>query len=225
MTPTVPWSVVLFDLDGTITDSAPGITSTLSHTLEEMGRPIPSPAELLAFVGPPILDGFAALGLDLEQSHEALALYRARYSTIGAYDSSVYAGMAETIRAVADAGIPIALATSKPESQARRILEHYGLDDNFVFIGGASEDETRSEKADVIAHVLENLRARHVDTSRPVMVGDRIHDVEGAMVHGLPVVFASWGYGSEAEQAGTIAAAADPAELRDILLGGVRAAA
>ena len=225
MNPTAPWSVVLFDLDGTIADSARGITSTLSETLLEMGRPVPSPAELLAFVGPPIMDGFAALGLSPEESVDALALYRARYSTRGAYDSEVFPGIPETLRAVVDAGLPIALATSKPELQALRMLEHYGLDDLFVFVGGASEDEVRSEKADVIAYVIDNLRTRKVDLTNPVMVGDRIHDVEGALANGLPVVFAEWGYGADVERAGSIASAADPAALQDILLRGVRAVA
>lgn len=225
MNPTVPWSVVLVDLDGTIADSAPGITSTLAQTLQAMGRPVPSPAELLAFVGPPILDGFAALGLTPEESVEALALYRARYSQRGAFDSAVFPGIPETLHAVVDGGIPLALATSKPESQALRMLEHYGLAHLFAFIGGASEDEVRSEKADVVAYVLDNLRAIGVDIDNPVMVGDRVHDVEGALANDVPAVFAEWGYGAGVERAGSIASAADPAALRGILLHGIRAVA
>jgi phosphoglycolate phosphatase len=213
------WSCVLFDLDGTITDSAPGITGTLSDTLQEMGKPVPTPSQLLEFVGPPILDGFAALGLTEEESQVALTIYRRRYSAHGAYDSHVFPGMEETLRAIREAELPIALATSKPESQARRMLEHYGLVDLFTFVGGASDDETRSEKADVIRYVLHNLRRKGVDLTRPVMVGDRVHDVEGAAANGLPTVFVDWGYGSDPEKAGTIAVVDDPAELPVVLLG------
>jgi phosphoglycolate phosphatase len=212
------WSCVLFDLDGTITDSAAGITSTLSHTLQTMGKPVPTPAQLVAFVGPPIMDGFAALGLNEEESRTALRLYRARYQARGALDSAVFPGMEEALDAIRSAGLPIALATSKPESQAVRMLEHYGLVDRFTFIGGASEDETRSEKADVVAYVLENLRALGVDLRSPVMVGDRVHDVEGAAANGVPTIFADWGYGSETERAGSIAVAKAPRDLARLLL-------
>jgi phosphoglycolate phosphatase len=215
------WSCVLFDLDGTIADSAAGITSTLSHTLEAMGKPVPTPSQLVEFVGPPIMDGFAALGLTEEESQHALALYRRRYHDRGALDSSVFPGMPEALHALRDAGVPLALATSKPELAARRMLEHYGLADVFTFIGGASEDEVRSEKADVIAYVLENLRELGVDLSRPVMVGDRIHDVEGAAANRIPTVFVDWGYGSEIESAGSIAIADDPEDLPGLLLGAV----
>jgi len=212
------WSCVLFDLDGTIADSATGITSTLSHTLERMGKPIPTPAQLLAFVGPPIMDGFGALGLTAEESLQALRLYRAEYSERGAFDSAIFPGIAETVRAVHEAGIPLALATSKPELQARRMLEHYGLLDLFVFAGGASEDESRSEKADVVAYVLQTLRSLGIDVTHPVMVGDRIHDVEGALANGVPVIFVEWGYGSDVEKAGSIASVTAPADLTRLLL-------
>lgn len=212
------WSCVLFDLDGTITDSAPGITSTLSHTLQALGKPVPTPAQLVAFVGPPILDGFAALGLDEGESSAALALYRKRYQARGAFDSRVYPGIETALQAVCAADLPIALATSKPESQAVRMLAHYGLTDYFTFIGGASEDETRSEKADVVAYVLDNLGSLDVDVRFPVMVGDRVHDVEGAAANGVPTVFADWGYGAATERAGSIAVARRPADLARILL-------
>ncbi|BDZ45414.1 HAD hydrolase-like protein [Naasia aerilata] len=212
------WSCVLFDLDGTIADSAAGITSTLAHTLERMGKPVPTPAQLVAFVGPPIMDGFADLGLTEAESHQALALYRAQYQERGAFDSSVYPGIEDALRAIASSGLPIALATSKPERQARRMLDHYGFSHFFTFIGGASEDEVRSEKADVVAYVLENLSRLGVDTSRAVMIGDRVHDVEGAAANGVPTIFADWGYGTEAERAGSIAVAHSPQDLPALVI-------
>jgi phosphoglycolate phosphatase len=215
-----PFSCILFDLDGTIVDSAPGITSTLAYTFAEMGRPIPSPAELLAYVGPPILDSFRdRAGMSLGEAAEALAIYRPRYLEIGALDSTVFPGVGDVIRAVRAAGIPMSLATSKPETPARLILSHYGLLDEFDIITGASDDEVRSSKADVVAEALDRLTEFGADLSRPVLVGDRKHDVEGAAVHGVPTIFVDWGYGSAEEQAGTIAVAHTPAELQQLLLG------
>lgn len=210
---------MLFDLDGTITDSATGITSSLIHTLEVMGRPTPTPVELLEFIGPPIMDGFAALGIPADERMNALEIYRKQYHDHGAFDSSLYDGVPDVLRAVEAAGIPLALATSKPESQAKRILDHYGLDDLFVFIGGASDDEVRSEKKDVVSYVLENLRALDIDLGNIVMVGDRSHDVEGAHANGVPTISVEWGYGSPAEWVGAIAIAGSPAELQRNLLG------
>jgi phosphoglycolate phosphatase len=216
---TRPWTAVLFDLDGTITDSATGITSSLIHTLERMGRPTPTPAELTEFIGPPIMDGFATLGIPAEERTRALDIYREQYHDHGAFDSHLYDGVPEVIRAVKAAGVPLAVATSKPETQARRILGHYGLAQEFDFIGGASDDEVRSEKEDVVAWVLEHLRELDVDLSNPVMVGDRTHDVIGARANGVPTISVRWGYGSPAEWTGAIAVADTPADLQRLLLG------
>ncbi len=221
MPPTsAPYTVALVDLDGTIMDSAPGITATLTTTLERMGLPVPPPSRLVEFVGPPILDGFRDLaGLDPEQSARALEIYRAEYQANGAFDARPYPGVREALESLRDAGLPLAVATSKPEVQAKRILAHFGLDDLFVVVAGASEDETRSEKADVITWALSQLREAGVDVSRPVMIGDRVHDVEGAAEHGIPAVFVRWGYGSPEEAAGAIAIAETPADLPRIVTG------
>lgn len=213
-----PWTCILFDLDGTITDSAPGITATLAHTLEQLDRPVPTPFELIAFVGPPIMDGFAELGLVGADAQRALAVYRERYQSHGAFDSSLYSGVPEVLEAVAEAGIPLGVATSKPETQARRILGHFGLLQHFAFVGGASDDELRSAKADVVAYSLANLRQLGVDLSRTVLVGDREHDVHGAAAHGIPTIFVDWGYGNEIEAAGAIAIAHSAPGLRQLLL-------
>jgi phosphoglycolate phosphatase len=209
-----PYTVALVDLDGTIMDSAPGITATLTRTLERMGLPVPPPSRLVEFVGPPILDGLRDLaGLDPEQSQRALELYREEYRRTGAFDARPYPGVREALEAVRDAGPTLAVATSKPESQAKRILAHFGFDDLFTVIAGASEDEVRSEKADVITWALQLLRDAGADTARPVMIGDRIHDVEGAAHHAIPCVFVDWGYGDPAEAAGAIAVARTPVDL------------
>jgi phosphoglycolate phosphatase len=217
---TAPFTSILFDLDGTIVDSAPGITATLAYTFETMGLPVPAPAELLAYVGPPILDSFRdRAGMSLGEAAEALAIYRPRYLESGALDSTVFPGVADVLRAVHAAGVPLSLATSKPETPATFMLSHFGLLDQFDIITGASDDEVRSSKEDVVAEALVRLAAFGADLSRPVLVGDREHDVEGAAANGVPTIFVDWGYGSPAEQAGSIALAHTPTELQALLLG------
>lgn len=195
-----PYDVLLVDLDGTIVDSAPGITGSLAHTFRELGRPVPDEATLRAFVGPPILDGFQRIGgLTVDESLRALELYREHYVEVGLLAAPVYDGMAEFLRAARASGRPVSLATSKPEWMAVKVLEHHGLTDAFTEIAGASADETRSTKADVVAEAMRRLAGRGVSLERAVMVGDRIHDVEGAGEHGIPTVFVTWGYGTPEE--------------------------
>jgi phosphoglycolate phosphatase len=211
---------ILFDLDGTIVDSAPGITASLAYTFAELGRPIPSPADLLGYVGPPILDSFMErAGMTIGEAAEALAIYRPHYLEIGALDASIFRGVPEILSAIHDAGIPLSLATSKPETPATFILANAGLLGYFDVITGASDDEVRSAKKDVVAEALIRLAAIGADLSAPVLVGDRIHDVEGAAANGVPTIFVDWGYGSAAEQVDAIAVAHDPTELRKLLLG------
>lgn len=212
------FSCILFDLDGTIMDSAPGITATLAFTFEQLGMPIPSAADLVAYVGPPILDSFRdRAGLNPEQSAEALAIYKKQYLASGVFDATVYPGVEEVLREIRRSGIPLSLATSKPETPATLILKHYDLLEYFDVIAGASDDEKRSAKADVVEVALQRLGAFGADLSRPVLVGDRHHDVEGAAQHGVPTIFVRWGYGSRVEEVGTIGVADDATELQRLL--------
>jgi len=214
------YSAILFDLDGTIVDSAPGITATLAYTFEQMGLPIPTPSELVAYVGPPILDSFRdRADFTPEQAQHALEIYRPQYLETGVYNATVYDGLPGVLRAIHSAGVPLSLATSKPELPATLILEHFGLASQFDIITGASADEVRSAKADVVAEALVRLEAFGADLSNPVMVGDREHDVHGAAAHGIPTIFVEWGYGSPAEQAGTVASVSTAEELQRLLLG------
>ena len=215
------FTCVLFDLDGTITDSAPGITSSLAWMFEQLGIPVPSPAELLKYVGPPILEAFRdQAGFDPAESQHALSIYRTHYLEYGAFDSSVYPDMASTLEAVHASDLMVSLATSKPETSARIILDHFELARYIDVLTGASDDEVRSAKEDVVAEALVRLEALGADLSRPVMVGDREHDVHGAQANGVPTIFVEWGYGSAAEQAGASAAARTPAHLTQLLLAG-----
>lgn len=212
------WSAVLFDLDGTLTDSAPGITASLAGALEEIGRPVDDPDSLTAHVGPPLTETFSALGLDDDEAVRATAAYRARADFTDLHDNAVFPGMLGVLRALQDAGIPIALATSKPVSRATRIIEHFGLLPYFDVIGAAGDDGTRNSKAEVIRWVREQLDAHGVDTSNLVMVGDRGHDVLGAEANGIPVVLVEWGYGSPVEAVGATAIVHSADQLRTLLL-------
>ncbi|GAA4266111.1 HAD hydrolase-like protein [Frondihabitans peucedani] len=218
MNASYPYSVVLFDLDGTIADSAPGITSTLASTLAQLGYAVPSPAQLLEWVGPPLPASFTEkVGLTGDALAEAMRVYRKQYLAVGALDSTVFPGMADVLRRVHEAGIPSSLATSKPERPATLMLDHNHLTQYLDLITGASDDEVRSAKADVVEEALLRLRALGVDLSRPVLIGDRHHDIEGAAAHGVPTIFVEWGYGSTSEQAGAVAVAADTDELLELL--------
>jgi len=215
-----PYSCILFDLDGTIVDSAPGITATLAYMFEQLGKPIPTPSELLKYVGPPLLDSFRDYaGFDAEESAVALAVYREKYLNVGAYDATQYPGVGLVLKAVHESPIPMSLATSKPETPATLILEHFNLARYFDIITGASEDEVRSAKKDVVAEALIRLAAMGADISRPVLVGDREHDVQGAAANNVPTIFVEWGYGSPAEQVGSVAVVKTPEELQRLLLG------
>ena len=216
--PARPYTAILFDLDGTIVDSAPGITATLAYTFERLGLPVPTPAELLVWVGPPILDSFRDLaGFGPEQSQQALDIYREKYLSTGVYDATLYPGIAEVLRAIGESDIPLSLATSKPETPARAVLEHFRVADVFDELTGASDDELRSAKKDVVEEALRRLRAGGADLSRPVLIGDRHHDVEGAAHHGVPTIFVTWGYGAPAEAAGAVAVVNTPTELLPLL--------
>lgn len=215
-------NAILFDLDGTITDSAPGIIDCFQHALAAVGFPPADQDVLRGVVGPPIVHTFERLGMDQEQIRTARAAYRARYDERGWAENSVFPGMAELLERQGRSGIPLGVATSKNERMARHILRHFGLAEPFAFIGGASDDDTRIEKADVIVHSLGGLglpvhRAEDGGTLGVLLVGDRKHDVEGAARYGIPTVLVSWGYGTPQERAGARWSVDTPAELGELL--------
>ena len=215
------WSCVLFDLDGTIVDSAPGIISRMKTTLANVGAVVPSDESLLRWVGPPLLDSFRDFaGMDPLQSQLALTEYRRQVAIEGAeVGTAVFPGIAGLLARISEAGVPLGLATSKPESQANTILDHFGLSQYFTVVTGASEDEVRSSKADVIGEALRRLPAAGVDTSRTVLVGDRLHDIEGATAHGIPTILVEWGYGSPAEATDALAVVHSIDALSSLIIG------
>lgn len=215
---TKPYTCVLLDLDGTLIDSAPGITSTLAWTFETLGLPVPSASGLLEYVGPPLLHSFEErAGLTEADARHALATYRERYLEHGVLDVSAYPGIAELMTAIKASGKPSSLATSKPESLATLALTHLGLIEHLDVMTGASEDEVRSEKKDVIELALDRLASFGADLRNPIMVGDRHYDVEGAAANGVPTIFVDWGYGSPAEAVGAIATVSNTDELAELL--------
>jgi len=218
--PTFIYDSVLFDLDGTMLDSAPGIISSLTDTFRHFGWEIPSRAELMHYIGPPLIDSFRTrLGLDDEAAWETLRVYREDYRRDGAFDASVFPGVVGVLEQLRAATIPLAVATSKPESQAVRILEHFKLDSFFTVIRGATEDETRSTKAAIVAEALLGLRNAGFSAERPVLVGDRIYDVEGAAANNIPSIIVEWGYGSPEEGEDAVATVSSAAQLQSLLLG------
>ena len=213
------WSCVLFDLDGTLTDSAPGITGSLVRVLTKAGLDVPSREQLNSFVGPPLLDSLTtACGLSESAARKLLVDYRKDYSESGAFDSAVFPGIRGVLEDLVKTGIPLAVATSKPQIQATRILRHFELDQYFDIIAGASEDESRSDKADIVFDALAGLRQSGVDVTHPVMVGDRSFDVDGAAAHGVPTILVEWGYGSPSEAEGSIAVVHSTDQLRSLLV-------
>ena len=215
--------LVLFDLDGTLTDSAPGILNSLTYALDAMGVERPAPEVMRTFLGPPLAVTFRdSLGMSDAEVEVAIAKYRERYHDVGLFENDVYDGIPGLLASLAAANVPMAVATSKPTYSATRILEHFDLADWFTFIGGADLEGTRGDKASVIAHTLEEvavLGLRH-DPERTVMVGDRHHDVHGATAHGIDTVGVLWGYGSpdELTAAGAVALVETPQELGAALL-------
>jgi phosphoglycolate phosphatase len=183
--------LVIFDLDGTLTDSADGIVSSFRHALGQIGAAAPEGDLTSRIVGPPMHHTLSAMGLG-EHTDAAIAAYRADYTTRGWAINSLFDGIGPLLADLRAAGIRLAVATSKAEPTARRILAHFGLDEHFEVVAGASVDGTRATKADVLAHALAQLQPL---PERVLMVGDRLHDVEGATAHGLDVVVVGWGYG------------------------------
>ena len=206
---------ILFDLDGTLTDSGEGIINCAILALEHFGCPIPTREEMRVFVGPPLHESFIKHGIPADKTEEAIAVYRSRYIPIGAYENTPYPGIRELLEALKADGHTLYVATSKPEAMSVKILEHFDLAKYFDMICGATMDTSRSSKEDVIAYLLEmNGRADNI-----IMVGDTKFDVLGAKHHGIRTVGVSWGYGKVEEMvsAGAVAIADTMEELLCIL--------
>ena len=209
--------VVLFDLDGTLTDPFDGITRSVQYALSQFGLEENDRAVLGAYIGPPLREMFMKQhGLSEEQATEALRQYRVRFADVGMFENRVYDGVVSLLSALRAQGLRLAVATSKPTVFSEKILEHFGLAQYFEEIVGSELDGRRVEKADVIAETMARLGATSADAW---MVGDRCFDVEGAHVHGIPAVGVTWGYAAdEAELHEADAVVHTVEELQEFLL-------
>ena len=206
---------ILFDLDGTLTDSGEGIMNSAVYALSHFGIPAPSEAELRTFVGPPLTETFARFGVPADQVEEAIRIYRSRYIPIGKYENHPYPGICELLEKLKADGHELFVATSKPEIISIEILEHFDMAKYFNKICGAATDLSRNSKEAVIAYLLDTCGAR----DHAIMVGDTAFDVIGAKAHGIPTVGVSWGYGkiSDMEEAGAVGIAHTMDELYELL--------
>jgi phosphoglycolate phosphatase len=183
--------LVIFDLDGTLTDSAEGIVASFLHALSHVGAAVPEGDLAARIVGPPMDDTFRAMGLG-DYAEDAIAAFRADYGIRGWAINTLFDGITALLADLRAAGVRLAVATSKLEPTARRILAHFDLEQHFEVIAGASPDGSRKTKVEVLAHALEQLQPL---PERVLMVGDRSHDAEGAAAHGIDTVVVGWGYG------------------------------
>lgn len=205
---------IYFDLDGTLTDPYEGITKCILYALDELGFPRPDDDYLHGCIGPPLWDTFPEL-VGEELTKKAVVLYRERFVDVGWKENKPYAGIHEALEAIANAGHTLFVATAKPHMHAARIIEHFRMGDYIHNVYGSELDGTRATKAELLKFAIENNPG---DTPR-IMIGDRRHDLAGAIANDMDPVGVAWGYGSleELETAGAAEIARSPAELADIV--------
>ena len=189
---------LLFDLDGTLTEPAPGITASFAYAAQALGRAAPSVAELRRFIGPPLRDAFVELlGTDDPALiEEAVRLYRERYSTIGLFENTVHPGVPGVLTQLRSEGFELRIVTSKPKVYADRIIDHFGLGNFFEHVYGPELSGERSSKTELIAYVL---KTESIAPRGACMIGDRAHDIVGARANGIASLGVTWGYGTAAE--------------------------
>ena len=206
---------ILFDLDGTLTDSAEGILNSVTMVLKHYNIPLPDAQGMRVFIGPPLHDKFVEFGVPIEEADASVELFRSRYNTIGKFENKPYPGIPEMLQKLKDAGHHLMVATSKPEITAIEVLEHFDIAKYFDHICGATMDRSRDSKEQVIAYLLE----KEAYDCPAVMVGDTAYDVVGAAAHSIPCIGVSWGYGNVQEMvsAGASCIADSVEELLNIL--------
>ena len=206
---------ILFDLDGTLTDSGEGIINCASLALEHFGLPVPSREAMRVFVGPPLSETFQKFGVPADKVDDAIAVYRSRYIPIGKFENTPYPGIRELLETLQQHGHKLYVATSKPEGMSVDILEHFDLAKYFIRICGAAMDMSRNSKEAVIAYLIQECG----EDANTIMVGDTTFDVIGSKAHGIPCIGVSWGYGNASDlmDAGAVAVADSTEELLALL--------
>lgn len=211
------FNTVLFDLDGTLTDPAEGITNSVAYALGRYGITVEDKRSFNCFIGPPLNDSFMKYyGFTAEKAMEAIWVYREYFRDRGIFENEVYEGVNELLGKIRASDRKIVLATSKPEEFAVRILEHFDLMKYFDVVAGASMDEKRNKKGDVIKYAMEK---GGFSSENAVMIGDREHDIYGAKENGLPSIGVLYGYGDreELEKAGADFIAETVADIYELL--------
>lgn len=209
---------ILFDLDGTLTDAAPGITNSVKYALSKFGIDETNDNKLRKFLGPPLISSFMEFyGFSKEKAQKAVEYYREYFVPHGIFENEVYSGIPKLLQKLKADGKTLIIATSKPETFAVQIAEHFEIDSYFDLIAGSNLDNTRSKKAQVIEYALETLGI--LDRAHAVMIGDREHDIKGAKKTGLRSIGVLYGYASpgELENAGADFTANSPEELYTII--------
>ncbi|MBR2024282.1 MAG: HAD family hydrolase [Clostridia bacterium] len=214
------YTTILFDLDGTLTDPGEGIVNSVSYALAKYGIEVKDKKSLYKFIGPPLLVSFSTYyGFDEEKSREAISFYREYYKDKGINECRLFDGIKDLLELIKKSGYKIALATSKPEVFAHRVLENYDIHHFFDFIGGATIDEkTRYTKEHVIEYVLSNIEEKNRE--KILMIGDRNFDINGAKAYGLDSMGVTFGYGSyeELKDANADYIVNSPKEIQKILI-------
>jgi phosphoglycolate phosphatase len=189
---------LFFDLDGTLTDPAPGIGACLLHAARALGHTALSEADIRRYIGPPLRDCFAELlaTTDPARIEEAVRLYRERFSDVGIFENSVYPGISRALSRLRQAGHPLHIVTSKPAVYADRIVDHFGLREHFPRVYGAELSGALGTKSELVALAIDTER---IEPAQACMIGDREHDVFGAKAHDVLAIGVTWGYGSRAE--------------------------
>ena len=215
------FDTILFDLDGTLTDSGLGITKAVQYALGQMGYTVPPRESLFTFIGPPLHKSFRKhYGMDEETSVEAVRQFRVYYNQMGGIlENEVYPGIRELLAELKKAGKRLVIATSKPQAAAEKVMHHFGLDEFVPEIIGGTDDPARNTKGKVIAWAL---REYGVNPDTAIMVGDREHDIQGAAENSIPAIGITWGYGdrAELEAAGAKAVFDTPEETVQYILRG-----
>ena len=204
------YDALLFDLDGTLINTGPGIMRCAAYALQKAGISVNDPGSLRVFVGPPLSSSFPAFGVPQDGVADAIKDFRELYHAEGKYECAPYDGIEDALELLKEAGFRLFVGTSKPEPTAREVLNRFGLDRYFELIAGASFDRSREKKEDVLRYMLKQISCRS-----PLMIGDTVFDAEGAAAVGIPCLAAGWGFGSaeEMKKAGALAAAESPAAM------------
>ncbi len=211
------YDLILFDLDGTLVDSERGVKRCILHSLNKFGLSADE-STLHAMIGPPFRQSMEMFfGITGDESEGFIKYYRSQYAIDGWCDCDVYDGVLEMLGAVREMGKKVALATSKPIEFAAKVVDKFGISEHLDFLGAATDDKTRDKKVDVIKYVLDSMNVK--DTSRVLMIGDRLYDIEGARQLDIKTLCVLWGYGSQEEfdQYGADYVVSSPADVVEFL--------